>query len=154
VNEIHGIADDKTQASLRFVTQLRCTSLTLTLCYLFVFAALCQYKDRDRQLKATTWLEEELDKDFEAKRGGESLLIPQKSDGTKFLLSDLGEDQRGIVGYVLARLHTWIKTIEDVNSNVDDLKPLRLTIVGAATARRIQTNRRRCYTVGRRILWD
>lgn len=41
-------------------------------------------------------------------------------------------DQRQIVGYVLARLYHWIQQIEDEEVDITVVKPLRMTVMGAA----------------------
>jgi hypothetical protein len=88
-------------------------------------------QERDVNLMAGTWLEDQLAK-VESNREGQDLLIPKKNDGSRFELCDLQGDQRHVAAYVLEKLFFWIRDIERDDVDVSQLKPLRMTVVGAA----------------------
>jgi hypothetical protein len=88
-------------------------------------------QERDVNLLAGNWLEDQLAK-VESNRDGQALLIPRKNDGTRFELCDLQGDQRNVAAYVLEKLYFWVRDIERDDVKVSELKPLRMTVVGAA----------------------
>jgi hypothetical protein len=61
------------------------------------------------------------------------LEVPLKSDGRRFELDDLLEDQRQIMTVILCKLREWLShlDIED-DCEICHFKPLRMTIMGAA----------------------
>jgi hypothetical protein len=58
--------------------------------------------------------------------------IPLKSDGSKYKLEDLKDDQRRVVAYVIERLEAWLRyaTMDD-SDEIPHFEPIRLTVVGA-----------------------
>jgi hypothetical protein len=61
-----------------------------------------------------------------------SLDVPLKSDGRRFELDDLLEDQRQIMTVILCKLREWLSHLDiDDNCEMGDFKPLRMTIMGA-----------------------
>ena len=110
--------------------KLRSTSFfaifSSTVCCSILYA-----QKRDPLLKGGTWLFDKI-AELESNRDDQALLIPRKNDGTRFELSELQGDQRQVGAYVLSRWYCWIHEIEKEDVDVSSLKPLRMTVVGAA----------------------
>jgi len=61
------------------------------------------------------------------------ITIPLKSDGSKYSLDSLMDDQRAAIVIILMKLKEWLAHLEfDENNNLQTFQPLRLTVMGAA----------------------
>ena len=61
------------------------------------------------------------------------IIIPLKSDGTKYSLDSLMDDQRSAIVIILMKLKEWLAHLEfDESNNLQTFQPLRLTVMGAA----------------------
>jgi hypothetical protein len=75
-----------------------------------------------------TWLVEHLKREELHSATNRPLEVPLKSDGRRFELDDLLEDQRQIMTVILCKLREWLPhlDIED-NCEMGDFKPSRMT---------------------------
>jgi len=80
-----------------------------------------------------TWLVEHLEREELHSTTERQLEVPLKSDGRRFELDDLLEDQRQIMTVILCKLREWLShlDIED-DCEIGHFKPLRMTVMGAA----------------------
>jgi hypothetical protein len=80
-----------------------------------------------------TWLVEHVETEELHSTTDRPLEVPLKSDGRRFELDVLLEDQRQIMTVILCKLREWLShlNIED-DHEIHHFKPLRMTIMGAA----------------------
>jgi len=84
----------------------------------------------DPDLNGTYWLELECGE--YSSRSKIELTYPMKTDGSRYELDDLMNDQRDVVAYILSKLREWFDYVENWDEAKGAFKPLRMTIVGAA----------------------
>jgi hypothetical protein len=79
-----------------------------------------------------TWLIEHLEREELHSTTERQLEVPLKSDGRRFELDDLLEDQQQIMTVILCKLREWLSHLDiKEDCEIGHFKPLRMKLMGA-----------------------